>query len=169
MIDDGSVIIMMVAKWRFSNPIILYLYLLADILLQNSPFYLFYVIIHLCQHEFMDSYFIQWVITHCYTYLFSCSNCPIISNFNNVHLRQEFCLYITLSHYFLQQLYSSLCYTVGPCCLSILNVCIYKHQILSPSLSLPLPLGNHKSDLYVCDSVSVLQVSSFVPYFRFHI
>ena len=35
--------------------------------------------------------------------------------------------------------YSSLCYTVGPCCLSILNVlvCIYQPQTRSPSLSLP--------------------------------
>ena len=38
------------------------------------------------------------------------------------------------------------CYTVGPCCLSILNVivCIYQPQTPSPSL-----FGNHKSDLYV--------------------
>ena len=43
--------------------------------------------------------------------------------------------------------YSSLCYTVGPCCLSILNVivCIYQSQTPSPFLS--LFLGNHKSDL----------------------
>ena len=36
---------------------------------------------------------------------------------------------------------SSLCYTVGPCCLSILNVivCIYQPQTPSPSHSLPPP------------------------------
>ena len=42
-------------------------------LIKNFPFYLFYAItysIHLCQYEFMDSYFIQWVITHGYNYLF---------------------------------------------------------------------------------------------------
>ena len=58
-----------------------------------------------------------------------------------------------LFHYGLSQEigYSSLCSTVGPWCLSILNVivCVYQSQIPSPPLSLPLPLGNHKSDLYV--------------------
>ena len=48
-----------------------------------------------------------------------------------------------LFHYVLSQEigYSSLCYTVGPCCLSILNVivCIYQPQTPSPSLSLPPP------------------------------
>ena len=32
----------------------------------------------------------------------------------------------------------------------------------------PLPLGNHKSVLYICQSVSVSQVCSYVLYFRFH-
>ena len=61
---------------------------------------------------------------------------------------------------------SSLCYTDGPCCLSILNVrvCIYQPQIPSPSLSLPTPLGNHKSVLYVCESLS--QICSFVSIFQ---
>ena len=30
-------------------------------------------------------------------------------------------------------------------------------------------LGNHKSVLYICESVSVSQISSFASYFRFHI
>ena len=49
--------------------------------------------------------------------------------------------------------YSSLCCTVGPCCLSILYilVCIYLSQIPNPSLS----FGNHKSVLYVCEFVSI--------------
>ena len=33
----------------------------------------------------------------------------------------------------------------------------------------PPPLGNHKYILYVCESVSILYIGSFVPYFRFHI
>ena len=37
---------------------------------------------------------------------------------------------------------------------------------LSPS---PFPFGNHKSVLYVCESVSASQISSFVSYFRYHI
>ena len=36
----------------------------------------------------------------------------------------------------------------------------------SPS---PPPLGSHKSVFYVYESVSVLQINSFVSYFRFHI
>ena len=51
--------------------------------------------------------------------------------------------------------YSSLCYTLGPCCLPILNeiACIHQPQSPSASLSLPPPhsLGNHKSVLYVCE------------------
>ena len=50
----------------------------------------------------------------------------------------------------------SLCYIVEPHCLSILNVIVYfyKPQTLSPSHS--LSLGNHKSVLHVCESVSVV-------------
>ena len=52
-----------------------------------------------------------------------------------------------LFHYGLSQdnEYSSLCSTVGPCCLSILNVivCIYQPQTPTPSLSLlTSPLAN---------------------------
>ena len=38
-------------------------------------------------------------------------------------------------------------------------------QTPNPSLPHPLPLGNHKSVLYVCESVSVSWISSFVSYF----
>ena len=64
-------------------------------------------------------------------------------------------LYHVLSHVIG---YSSLCYTAGPHCLSILNVivCIYSHPNPSPSHSLPQPLGNCKSALYVCETISVL-------------
>ena len=47
------------------------------------------------------------------------------------------------------------------------------HLPTSDSQSIPLPphipLGNHKSVLYVYGSVSVLWTGSFAPYFRFHI
>ena len=52
---------------------------------------------------------------------------------------------------------------------------VYKSlPLLTPkSHSIPLrpllPLGNYKSDLCVCESVSVLSISSFVSYFRFYI
>ena len=67
--------------------------------------------------------------------------------------------------------YSFLCYTAGPC-LSILNVIVFVST--NPKLPVypipsPFPLGNHNSVLYVCEFVSVLQIGSFVPYFRFHI
>ena len=39
---------------------------------------------------------------------------------------------------------------------------------IHPSHNLFL-LGNHKSVLYVCESVSVSWIGSFVSYFRFHI
>ena len=51
-------------------------------------------------------------------------------------------------------------------------VCNSLHLLIPNSQSLlprPLPLGNHKSALYVCKSVSVLQRSSFVSCFIFHI
>ena len=67
--------------------------------------------------------------------------------------------YINLHHGLFQEPgYSSLCYTVGPHCLSILNVivCIYSPQTPYPSHCLFLPLGNHRYVLYVCVSVSVL-------------
>ena len=51
--------------------------------------------------------------------------------------------------------YSSLCYTVGHCCLSILYiiVCICESQPPNPSLPIShMPPGNHKSVLYVCES-----------------
>ena len=50
-------------------------------------------------------------------------------------------------------------YIVGPCCLSFLLInviaCFYQSQTPSPSLPHLLPLGNHKSFLYVCESFSV--------------
>ena len=64
---------------------------------------------------------------------------------------------------------SSLCYTVGSC-LYILYIIVC--TCLSPKLPvlpspLPLPLSNHKSVLYVWESVS--KICSFVSYFIFHI
>ena len=51
----------------------------------------------------------------------------------------------------------SLFYTVGPC-LSILYVivCICYSQVPNLSLPHPTPIGNHKSVLYICESVSLL-------------
>lgn len=61
--------------------------------------------------------------------------------------------------------YSSLCYIVGPCCPSILSQLASTNPKL-PVHPVPSPLGNHKPVLYVCESVSILQTGSFVPYFR---
>ena len=38
-----------------------------------------------------------------------------------------------------------------------------------PSPPTPVPFGNHQFVYNVCESVSVLQISSFVSFFRFHI
>ena len=62
------------------------------------------------------------------------------------HISQPNCpdLYpdLTLSYLCDHTEYSSLCYTVGPCCLSILYivVCIYSSQTPNLSLSHPFPL-----------------------------
>ena len=62
---------------------------------------------------------------------------------------------------------SSLCYTVGPYQLSILYIVVCICQSQSPNLSLPpLPCGKHKFVFYICNSVSVSQISSFVPVFQ---
>ena len=52
---------------------------------------------------------------------------------------------------------------MGPCCLSFLYIIvgIYSPPPPTPSLLQPLLLGNHRSVLYVCEPVSVLQISSF--------
>ena len=45
-------------------------------------------------------------------------------------------------------------------------------QLLTPNSQFfpaSTSLGNHKSILYVCESVSVLEIGSLVPYFRVHI
>ena len=59
-----------------------------------------------------------------------------------------------------------MCYTAGTHCLSILNVivCIYQPKLPIHSSPSPLPFGNHKSVLYVCESVSVLWIFYFVSY-----
>ena len=64
---------------------------------------------------------------------------------------------------------SSLCCTAGPhwSIIPYNSVCICQSQ--TPSLSLPLPavpFGNHKFVFKVCESVSVLQISSFVSFFE---
>jgi len=53
--------------------------------------------------------------------------------------------------------YSSLCYTVGPFCLSILHIIVCTCYSPNPNISLLqlLPLGKDKSVLHVCEFVSV--------------
>ena len=70
----------------------------------------------------------------------------------------EFLLYSTVIQLYIyaylsqETEYSSLCYTVGPFCLSILYivVCICQSQTLNPSLSHTLPFGSHKSVPSLC-------------------
>ena len=53
---------------------------------------------------------------------------------------------------------NSLYYIVGPCGLSILYILVASVNCKLPILPSPTPspLGNHKSALYVCESVSLL-------------
>ena len=47
---------------------------------------------------------------------------------------------------------------------------VFANHTLPVLLPFPcLPLGNYKSVLYICEPVSVFQISSFVSYFRFYI
>ena len=72
-----------------------------------------------------------------------------------------FLFYIIFHHGLSQEIgYSALCYTVGPHCLSILNVKFSSTNsklLIHPTHSL-LSLGNHKSVLHVFESVSVLLI-----------
>ena len=89
--------------------------------------------------------------------------CPLHWQADSQPLRHQgsptFFFYI-LFHYGLSQdiEYSSLCYTVGPCCLSILNVivCIYQPQTPSASLSLPHSLPH---SLLATTSLSSMSMS----------
>ena len=84
------------------------------------------------------------------------------SKVTQLHIYTYSFFYIIFYHSLFQEIaYSSLCYTVRSHCLSILNVILCIYQPETPSASLSLPLGNHKSVLYVCESVSVLQIGSF--------
>ena len=65
---------------------------------------------------------------------------------------------ILFSYRLLQNIeYSSLCYTVGPCWLSVLHIVVYMliNLLIYPSPP-PFPLGNYKFVFYVCESLSVL-------------
>ena len=55
--------------------------------------------------------------------------------------------------------YSSLCSTVGPCCLSILHIIVFSANPklpIHPFPTHPPPLRNHKCVPYICEYVSVL-------------
>ena len=79
-------------------------------------------------------------------------------------------IYIILQILFFYRLlqdteYSSLCYTVGPCYLSILYIVVSINPKFLIYTSRRFPFGNHKFVSYVCESISVLQISSFVSFF----
>ena len=61
----------------------------------------------------------------------------------------------------------SLCYTVGPYCLLYIQCVSANPKFLT--YPPPFHFGNLKFVLYACKSISVLQISSFVSYFRFYI
>ena len=76
--------------------------------------------------------------------------------------------FILFSYYDLSQdiEYSSLCYSVGLCCLSVLYKIVYLCQAQTPILPFPTsPPCNHKSILQIYESVFVLQIGWFALYF----
>ena len=66
--------------------------------------------------------------------------------------------HILLHYSLLQHIeYSSLCYTVNPCCLPNLYIVVYICQSQPSNLSLAFfHFGKHKFVFYVCESISVL-------------
>ena len=51
-------------------------------------------------------------------------------------------------------------------------LCILSNMYMSIPISrlfLPLSLGNNKFVFYICDSICILEICSFLPFFRFHI
>ena len=57
-----------------------------------------------------------------------------------IHIHVSILFQILLPFRLLQNIEQCyLCYTLGPCCLSILNIAVCTYQSQTPSLSLPLP------------------------------
>ena len=80
-----------------------------------------------------------------------------------IHISPLFQTSFSLSPQSVEQ--SSLCSTVGSHQLPILYIVVYICQSQSPNSS-PSPLGVHKFFLYICVSISALQISSSVPFFQ---
>ena len=84
----------------------------------------------------------------------------VYSSDSVLHIRVSILFQILFAFRLLQNIeQSSLCYTVGPCWLSILNIAMCTCQSQTPNLSPPsstIPFGNHKFVFYVCESISVL-------------
>ena len=84
-----------------------------------------------------------------------------------IYIHTHMCIYIytyiynvpfqILFHYrLLQDIdYSSLCYTVGPCCLFYVQWCVSVNPKLLIYPSPRFSFGSHKFVFYVCESVSV--------------
>ena len=67
---------------------------------------------------------------------------------------------------FIPELYGIFLFLIYFICSSLYLLIPY--LLFVPS-SIPLPFGNHKLVFYICESVSLLYIHSFVLYFRFHI
>ena len=93
------------------------------------------------------------------------------------HIYRFFFIFFPTIAYYCRYEYGSLCCKVGPSCLSIIYI-IYNSMYIYDSLHLlnpkfrftqPVPPGNPKSALYICEAVSISETGSSVSYFRFHI
>ena len=100
----------------------------------------------------------------------SCCTAKWLS-YTHTHIYMYILFYI-IFHYGLSQVpeYSSPCYALGPCCLSIFcSICNSLHLPAPPPVHPPWPsfsVVSYQSVLYACLSVSTSYITSIVSYFR---
>ena len=77
------------------------------------------------------------------------------------------CVYIYFRFFSIIGYYKIL--NIIPCAILLLIYFMYSslYLLIPYSQFVPLPFGNHKIVFYVCESVSVLYIDSFVLFFRF--
>ena len=86
-----------------------------------------------------------------------------------IHIHTSILFQILFPHRLSRNIgYHFLCYTVGPCwpVIPYTSVCICQYQTSVCPSSYPQPFGNLMFVFKVCKSVSVLEISSFVSFFK---
>ena len=83
------------------------------------------------------------------------------------HISRFFRLFSHIGHYIVLSRQSSLCFIVGSSYLSFLyNNAVYMSIPIFQFIPPPFSSYNHKIAFNICNSVSVLQIRSFVPFFQ---